>query len=36
MLKSMDADDAVDVLEDIEDEAYRNRLMKLLDEKSSA
>lgn len=36
LLKSMDADDAVDVLEDIEDEAYRSRLMKLLDGESSA
>lgn len=36
LLKSMDADDAVDVLEDIEDEEYRSQLMKLLDEETSA
>lgn len=36
LLKSMDADDAIDVLEDIEDIRYRNQLMKLLDGKSSA
>ena len=36
LLKSMDADDAIDVLEDIEDRSYRNRLMKLLDERDSA
>lgn len=36
LLKSMDADDAIDVLEDIEDKPYRDKLMKLLDDESSA
>lgn len=36
LLKNMDADDAIDVLENIDDEAYRDRLIRLLDGKSSA
>lgn len=36
LLKNMDADDATDVLEDIEDEDYCDQLIKLLDDKSSA
>lgn len=36
LLKNMDADDAIDVLENIDDAAYRDRLIRLLDEKSSA